>query len=89
MLLLQEFAVKGDTPGEVSREASYRFIFDITFFILITTIGLNIVFGIIIDTFSELREARVRELIIMTDQLNIPFILVQCRSRHEEHLFYL
>jgi len=33
-------------------------IFHITFFILITTIGLNIVFGIILDTFSELRDMK-------------------------------
>ncbi|OAF67008.1 hypothetical protein A3Q56_05269 [Intoshia linei] len=31
-------------------------IFDIVFFIIITTIGLNIIFGIIVDTFSELRD---------------------------------
>ena len=29
------------------------------FFIIVTTIGLNIVFGIIVDTFSELRDERV------------------------------
>lgn len=34
-------------------------IFDVTFFILITTIGLNIIFGIIVDTFSQLRDAKV------------------------------
>ena len=33
--------------------------FDISFFIIVTTVGLNIVFGIIVDTFSELREERV------------------------------
>ncbi|XP_067668084.1 inositol 1,4,5-trisphosphate-gated calcium channel ITPR2-like [Haliotis asinina] len=31
-------------------------VFDTVFFILITTIGLNIIFGIIVDTFSELRD---------------------------------
>ena len=36
-----------------------RLIFDLSFFIIVTTIGLNIVFGIIVDTFSELREERV------------------------------
>lgn len=39
----------------------YRFIpkilFDISFFILINVIALNMVFGIIIDTFSEMRES--------------------------------
>lgn len=36
-----------------------RTIFDLTFFIIVTTVGLNIVFGIIVDTFSELRDERV------------------------------
>ena len=35
-----------------------RIIYDIAFFIIITTIGLNIVFGIIVDTFSELRDEK-------------------------------
>lgn len=33
-----------------------KFFFDITFFLIITTIILNVVFGIIIDSFAELRE---------------------------------
>ncbi|OWF52185.1 Inositol 1,4,5-trisphosphate receptor type 3 [Mizuhopecten yessoensis] len=33
-------------------------VFDVTFFILITTIGLNIIFGIIVDTFSQLRDSK-------------------------------
>ncbi|XP_074650375.1 inositol 1,4,5-trisphosphate-gated calcium channel ITPR3-like [Tubulanus polymorphus] len=33
-------------------------IFNISFFIFITTIGLNIIFGIIVDTFSELRDLK-------------------------------
>ena len=37
----------------------YKAIFDVTFFIIITTIGLNIIFGIIVDTFSELRDNKV------------------------------
>ncbi|KAK3095936.1 hypothetical protein FSP39_021047 [Pinctada imbricata] len=32
--------------------------FDVTFFILVTTIGLNIIFGIIVDTFSQLRDSK-------------------------------
>ena len=35
-----------------------RFAFDLTFFIIITIIGLNVVFGIIVDTFSELRSEK-------------------------------
>ena len=42
------------------RDAALRVVFfDLTFFIIVTTIGLNIVFGIIVDTFSELRDERV------------------------------
>ena len=40
-------------------ETSYRTIFDLSFFILVTIIGLNVVFGIIVDTFSEVRVVQV------------------------------
>ena len=40
-------------------EFGWRLIYDISFFIIVTTIGLNIIFGIIVDTFSELRDERV------------------------------
>ena len=35
-------------------------LFHLTFFIIIVLIGLNIIFGIIVDTFSELRDLKVR-----------------------------
>ena len=44
------------TKFEVS---ALRLLYDVSFFIIVTTIGLNIVFGIIVDTFSELRDERV------------------------------
>ena len=34
-------------------------VLDLLFFIIITTIGLNIIFGIIVDTFAELRDSKV------------------------------
>ena len=34
-------------------------VFTIFFFIIVTTIGLNIIFGIILDTFSDLRSNKV------------------------------
>lgn len=37
-----------------------RLIFDLTFFVIIIVIMLNIVFGIIVDTFGELRDQRNR-----------------------------
>ena len=36
-----------------------RAIFDVSFFIIVTTVGLGVIFGIIVDTFSELREEKV------------------------------
>ena len=39
--------------------AGWRLLLDVTFFILVTTIGLNIVSGIIVDTFSQLRNEKV------------------------------
>ena len=36
-------------------------LYHVSFFIFITTIGLNIIFGIIVDTFSELRDLKVRK----------------------------
>ena len=34
----------------------YRTFFDLSFFIIITTIGLNVIFGVILDSFSQLRD---------------------------------
>ena len=35
-------------------------LYHVSFFVFITTIGLNIIFGIIVDTFSELRDLKVK-----------------------------
>jgi hypothetical protein len=45
------------TP-DLSNKMAERTVFDITFFMLINVISLNIVFGIIIDTFSQLRDSQ-------------------------------
>ncbi|EDV25315.1 uncharacterized protein TRIADDRAFT_55241 [Trichoplax adhaerens] len=37
---------------------AWKLVFDLSFYILVTTIGLNIIFGIIVDTFSELRQEK-------------------------------
>ena len=36
-----------------------RTVFDLSFFIIVTTLGLNIVVAILVDRFSELRSERV------------------------------
>jgi inositol 1,4,5-triphosphate receptor type 3 len=48
----------GTTTTESWNASNYyiKFFFDIAFFLLITTIILNVVFGIIIDSFAQLRE---------------------------------
>nr|XP_006825393.1 PREDICTED: inositol 1,4,5-trisphosphate receptor type 1-like [Saccoglossus kowalevskii] len=56
---LQEYLAIPDTENTFLAYA-LRAIYDITFYILIITIGLNIIFGIIVDTFSELRDAKWR-----------------------------
>ncbi|XP_061178320.1 inositol 1,4,5-trisphosphate receptor type 2-like [Saccostrea echinata] len=57
-------------------------IFDVTFFILITTIGLNIIFGIIVDTFSQLRDAKWE---IDKDMMNNCFICSRESYDFERH----
>ena len=56
--------------------ARLRFLYDVTFFIIVTTIGLNIVFGIIVDTFSELRDEKVSKVTanrILTNSTNLVY----------------
>ena len=48
-----------------------RIIFDLLFFIVVNTIGLNIIFGIIVDTFSQLRNEKSEQ---EKDMKNICFI---------------
>ena len=45
--------------GDDFKQAIGITFFDVSFFIIITTIGLNIIFGIIVDTFSQLRDSKV------------------------------
>eukprot|EP00043_Microstomoeca_roanoka_P019214 m.213666 g.213666 ORF g.213666 m.213666 type:complete len:2617 (+) comp16958_c0_seq4:400-8250(+) len=49
-------------------EPGLRTLFDLSFFILITTIGLNVVFGIIVDSFSELRDEKYQTQEIMESE---------------------
>eukprot|EP00040_Diaphanoeca_grandis_P037643 m.247080 g.247080 ORF g.247080 m.247080 type:complete len:2952 (-) comp33854_c0_seq2:851-9706(-) len=50
-------------------EPAFKFIIlDISFFIIVTTIGLNVVFGVIVDTFSELRDEKYRTEELMNSQ---------------------
>lgn len=49
----------GEWIGQAAKEDEeywWRIIFDLSFFVIVIIILLNIVFGIIIDTFAELRD---------------------------------
>jgi len=52
-------------------QVALKVIFDLAFFIIVTVIGLNVIFGIIVDTFSELRDERYR---IVDDMQSVCFI---------------
>jgi hypothetical protein len=49
----------------------FKIIFDLTFFLIVIVILLNIIFGIIIDTFAELRD---KKHSMEEDMKNICFI---------------
>uniref|UniRef100_A0A1I8FAF2 Ion_trans domain-containing protein n=1 Tax=Macrostomum lignano TaxID=282301 RepID=A0A1I8FAF2_9PLAT len=57
-------------------------LFSITFFVLISTIGLNIIFGIIVDTFSQLRD---KKWLAETDMRNCCFICSRNNYDFEHH----
>jgi hypothetical protein len=59
-----------------------RFFFDVSFFALITVIFLNIIFGIIVDTFAELRDAKTA---MEEDMNNKCFICAIDRSVFEKN----
>ena len=48
-----------------------RYIYDFTVFVIINLVFLNIIFGIIIDTFAELRDKKKK---IEMNKLNICFV---------------
>mmetsp|Transcript_19552 Transcript_19552/g.58269 ORF Transcript_19552/g.58269 Transcript_19552/m.58269 type:complete len:2305 (+) Transcript_19552:63-6977(+) len=85
------------------RGPGIRTLFDLSFFILITIIGLNVVFGIIVDTFSELRdekqqiqEAMNSECFICSrkahefDRYGTPFVEHVKKEHHQwNYLYYM
>ena len=59
-----------------------RIIFDISFFIIMIILLLNLIFGMIIDAFGELRDQKSSDL---DDQQNVCFICGIERSEFERH----
>jgi len=59
VLWLQAIARHHLTRGDTFINFVLLSLYKLSFFIIITTIGLNLIFGIIVDTFSELRDKKV------------------------------
>jgi len=59
----------GNTP-DLTDELAYwsRLLFDLSFFIVVIVLLLNIIFGIILDTFSSLREAQNEKIELKSSQ---------------------
>ncbi|CAG9318629.1 unnamed protein product [Blepharisma stoltei] len=68
------------TPTISDHLYGFRMFFDIMFFIIVIVIMLNIIFGIIIDTFGELRDERNA---IEKDNKSICFICGRMKSEFE------
>ncbi|CAH1800294.1 unnamed protein product [Owenia fusiformis] len=87
-ILFEVFVVnEKEKYDTLSMDASFaRFgwmtLFHLTFFILITTIGLNIIFGIIVDTFSELRD---KKWVAESDMRDTCFICSRSSYDFEHH----
>ena len=59
LMWLQEFGRHAQTRGDAFTNFVLLSIWKLSFFVFITTIALNLIFGIILDTFSELRNKKV------------------------------
>ena len=73
----------------------HKALVDLIFFMVITVVGLDIIFGMVVDTFAELRDSKVRvdvkgEGRLMNDVTNVVrSCLVGSRSANESFLLHL
>jgi hypothetical protein len=78
-------------PSEATfQKFGFVVLYHVSFFIFITTIGLNIIFGIIVDTFSELRDLKVGMnciIFIKTIELNIILGIIDMLSKLQKVTF--
>ena len=68
-----------------SNDVVWRVIFDMSFFIIMIILLLNLIFGMIIDSFGELRDQKASN---DEDQKNVCFICGIERSKFERHTNY-
>ena len=66
-----------------------RTVLDISFFIIVTTIGLGVIFGIIVDTFSELRDERVSIIFCVSYTVRTGRVQLYVQYMHSRFVYYV
>jgi inositol 1,4,5-triphosphate receptor type 1 len=79
-------------PYEFGKDSKFgwKIVFDLTYFILINTIILNIVFGIIVDTFGDMRDEQFRRDEIVENTclvcLNQKKEILETKNEFDDHI---
>jgi hypothetical protein len=73
----------GNAPPISSQRTLFRYLFDLAFFVVVTIGLLNLIFGIIIDTFSSIREKAAEEAQIRENKCTICGVTRQEFERSE------
>jgi hypothetical protein len=73
----------GNAPPISSQRTLFRYLYDLTFFVVVTIGLLNLIFGIIIDTFSSIREKAAEETQIRENRCTICGLTRQEFERRE------
>jgi hypothetical protein len=73
----------GNAPALSGKKTLGRYVFDLAFFVVVTIGLLNLIFGIIIDTFSSLREKANEERTLMENKCTICGLTRQDFERRE------
>ena len=81
-------------PYEYGKDTKFgwKIVFDLTYFIIINTIILNIVFGIIVDTFGDMRDEQFRRKEIVENTclvcLNDKKSILETKNEFDDHIKY-
>ena len=63
-----------DYTTVLKREFLLRILFDLSFFMIAVTLNLNVIFGVIIDSFGDLRDQKKAAEDAEDDEKNVCFI---------------
>lgn len=78
----------GNAPPISSQRTLFRYLYDLCFFVVVTIGLLNLIFGIIIDTFSSIREKAYEENQIRENRCTICGLTRQEFERREAGGWY-